>query len=390
MATKPSLGNQLYLYQLLSNELGVGKQTFLPRVEEVLAADDIDPYDLDADSTLELMELLGDFISLTVFKGGRVYATVVRNEEWDALLEKAGDGKADKAKAGGKSWKRAKKSAKPVKPKHKKRPEPEPEPEPVPEPEFEPESASEADLEAEPAAAAEPMANAEIELEPENRPESAVSTESEQDSEAMPETALKPATEPTEPEAVIESKVTIEPEPVNEPAAETGAGIAFTIVYDPDKDAEEVLAATSAEADATLEDLANKDEESAAAEEPSGAPAETTPAAAPAPAGTALPAESARTLPDGYPRDLSTDVYCPADILRELSYLLPYGADVMGIANEYYYIALERGTLETGRSRASFPLRYTANGERTSVTVRLKKRAGTPGLDWAVESIETE
>ena len=39
-------GNRLYLYSLFSREIGVGKQTMLSRVEEVLLADDIMPCDL--------------------------------------------------------------------------------------------------------------------------------------------------------------------------------------------------------------------------------------------------------------------------------------------------------------------------------------------------------
>ena len=35
-------GNRLYLYQLLSREIGVGRQTLLPRVEEALEADGAD------------------------------------------------------------------------------------------------------------------------------------------------------------------------------------------------------------------------------------------------------------------------------------------------------------------------------------------------------------
>ena len=44
MATKvqaPQLtpNNRIYLYQLLSREMGCGKQTFMPAVEEALARD---------------------------------------------------------------------------------------------------------------------------------------------------------------------------------------------------------------------------------------------------------------------------------------------------------------------------------------------------------------
>ena len=69
-------GNRLYLYSLFSREIGVGKQTMISRVEEVLLADDIMPCDLACDSTRELLEQLDEFVRLTVFKKGRVYATI--------------------------------------------------------------------------------------------------------------------------------------------------------------------------------------------------------------------------------------------------------------------------------------------------------------------------
>lgn len=145
-------GNRLYLYQLLSRELGVGKQTLLPRAEEVLTADGLCVEDLGCESMRELCEQLGEFVKLTVFKKGYVYATVLTNEEYDKVLE-ALDREGAKT-TGNKPWKRRRgaKALKPVKPRHIEKavePEPEPvsepelepvpEPEPLPEPEPEPE-----------------------------------------------------------------------------------------------------------------------------------------------------------------------------------------------------------------------------------------------------------
>ena len=96
-------GNRLYLYQLLSRELGVGKQTLLPRVEEVLLADGLAPEDLGCDDMRALCEQLGEFIKLTVFKKGYVYATVLANEEYDRALERLA-GAEKKPAAGGKPW----------------------------------------------------------------------------------------------------------------------------------------------------------------------------------------------------------------------------------------------------------------------------------------------
>ena len=82
MATKvqaPQLtpNNRIYLYQLLSRELGCGKQTFMPAVEEALARDRMTSDDLGFESTRALLEALEEFVKLTVFKGGRIYATVM-------------------------------------------------------------------------------------------------------------------------------------------------------------------------------------------------------------------------------------------------------------------------------------------------------------------------
>lgn len=148
-----SLGNHIYLYRLLRDAIGCGKQTFMTQVEEALAAGDMAAYDLGFESTRELLEELDDCIKLTVFKGGRLYATVIANEAWDAALAK-GEDKPKAAKGAKQSYKKKKrgeKDLKAVRPKHVKRAEPEPMAEvaPEPEPEAEIEVAIEVTAEAE-------------------------------------------------------------------------------------------------------------------------------------------------------------------------------------------------------------------------------------------------
>ena len=111
--------NRLYLYRLLAEGIGIGRQTFLPKAAEVLAAADLTPEALGYESDRALFEALGEGFQLTAFKGGRFYVTVVRNEAWDAALAQAEEASAKKAKApkGGKSWKRKKGSLKPQRPK---------------------------------------------------------------------------------------------------------------------------------------------------------------------------------------------------------------------------------------------------------------------------------
>ena len=131
-----SLGNHIYLYRLLRDAIGCGKQTFMTQVEEALAAGDMAAYDLGFESTRELLEELDDCIKLTVFKGGRLYATVLANEAWDAALAK-GEDKPKAAKGAKQSYKKKKrgeKDLKAVRPKHVKRPESETMVEAAPEP----------------------------------------------------------------------------------------------------------------------------------------------------------------------------------------------------------------------------------------------------------------
>ena len=117
--TSLTLGNHIYLYRLLSEAIGCGKQTFLTQVEEALEKESLGAADLGFESTRELLEELDDFIKLTVFKGGRIYATVIAQPAWDEALA-APQKKADTS---GKSWKkkRGDKSIKAVKPRRVKR-----------------------------------------------------------------------------------------------------------------------------------------------------------------------------------------------------------------------------------------------------------------------------
>lgn len=129
-------GNKLYFYQLFSTEIGFGKQVRIDRVGEVLAEADVLLDDVECDTVEELLAELPEFIKLTVFKGGRRFATVLASPELEAAIQKAEELAADKkaAASAGKAWKhgRASKVPRPAKPRHKRKPkhariEPEPE-----------------------------------------------------------------------------------------------------------------------------------------------------------------------------------------------------------------------------------------------------------------------
>lgn len=332
-------GNRLYLYQLLSRELGVGKQTLLPRAEEVLEADGLCPEDLGCESMRALCEQLGEFIKLTVFKKGYVYATILANAEYDRALEAQAKGAEKNAAAAGKPWKKRKgKALKPVKPRHVEKvveevkvvaaevvaatPEPEvaTEPEAVPEPEVEsaPETA------------------------PELKVESAPKPETTEPAVPEPETTPEPAAEPAstpEPDAASSH----EPAPAPEPDT---SGISLTITYIPDQAAG--------------------------------------PVSDPKPAST--PAAPAR---DDLPRDFHRDVRCPNEQLSRLYEVLPPDVDPLATLEEDFRVARSTGAVTGTRSNATFPLRYLQANGCAPVTVTLRRSAKpVAGKHWTLADID--
>ncbi len=419
-----SLGNHIYLYRLLRDAIGCGKQTFMTQVEEALAAGDMTAYDLGFESTRELLEELNDCIKLTVFKGGRLYATVIANDAWDAALAK-GEDKPKAAKGAKQSYKKKKrgeKDLKAVRPKHVKRPKPETmvEAAPEPEPEAEIEVAIEVTAETEIAATtdseviSEQDATAELNEAPKPTTEEAADqpeTPAFQNSDVFDNEAEDDQSDEPADQGVTESA----PEPETPQPA-----ISLTVVYDPENANAGIttMASTPVETKPSIENenATQVEIETAAADAPvTVKPADSTikpeatpepapviesvptsacdqipaPAPAPAPAAAPTPAPAAPAIPEDFPVDFATEVFCPGPLLHQLSTYLPYGADTLGIVGEYYWIARERGTIEAARNRASFPLRYTQAGERREVTVRIRRNTtGGLGSTWAIDKVE--
>lgn len=422
---RPTLspGNHIYLYRLLRDAIGCGKQTFMTQVEEALAAGDMTAYELGFESTRELLEELDDCIKLTVFKGGRLYATVIANEAWDAALAKGEDKpKATKgAKQSYKKKKRGEKELKAVRPKHVKRPEPKPvvEAVPEPEPETEIEVAIEVTAEAEtdiaattdPEVISEQEATVELNEAPKSTTEEAVDqpeTPAFQNSDVFGDEA-----EDDQPNDQDTTESTPEPE-TPQPA------ISLTVVYDPENANAGIttMASTPIEAKSSVENenATQVEVETSAADAPiTVEPADSTikpeatlepapviesvpaaacdriPAPAPAsvPAAAPTPAPAAPAIPEDFPVDFATEVFCPGPLLHQLSTYLPYGADTLGIVGEYYWIARERGTIEAARNRAIFPLRYTQASERREVAVRIRRNTtGGLGAAWTIDKVE--
>lgn len=413
-----SLGNHIYLYRLLRDAIGCGKQTFMTQVEEALAAGDMAAYDLGFESTRELLEELDDCIKLTVFKGGRLYATVIANDAWDAALAKGEDKlKATKgAKQSYKKKKRGEKDLKAVRPKHVKRPEPVVEVVPEPEPEIEVANEVTAEAETEIAATTDPEVISEQEVTAElneapkstteeaaNQPETSAFQNSDvfgdeaEDDQPADQGASESTPEPETPQPAISLTVVYDPENAN-------AGIT-TMASTPieAKSSVENESATQVEVKTAAADAPVTVEPADSAIKPDSTPEpapviESVPAAAcdqipapapsPAPAAAPAPAPAAPAIPEDFPVDFATEVFCPGPLLHQLSTYLPYGADTLGIVGEYYWIARERGTIEAARNRASFPLRYTQAGERHEVTVRIRRNTtGGLGAAWTIDKV---
>ena len=310
--------------------------------------------------------------------------------------------------------KRGEKDLKAVRPKHVKRPEPEPVVEAVPKPETEIEVAIEAAAEAEleiaattdPEVISEQEATVELNEAPKSTTEEAADqpgtpafqnsdvfgneAEDDQSDEPADQGATESAPEPETPQPAISLTVVYDPENAN-------AGIttmaSTPIEAKPSVEAED---APQADAKTETEDTSVSVEPTDSAVKPEPAP-ESAPviesASAPvydqipAPVPASVPA--APTIPEDFPVDFATEVFCPVPLLHQLSTYLPYGADTLGIVGEYYWIARERGPIEAARNRAIFPLRYTQAGERHEVTVRIRRNTtGGLGATWTVDKVE--
>ena len=416
-----SLGNHIYLYRLLRDAIGCGKQTFMTQVEEALAAGDMAAYDLGFETTRELLEELDDCIKLTVFKGGRLYATVIANDAWDAALAK-GEDKPKAAKGAKQSYKKKKrgeKDLKAVRPKHVKRPEPEAMVDAVPE------SEPEAEIEV----AIEATAEAETDIAATTDPEVISKQEAAAELNEAPKSTTEEAADQPETPALQNSDVfgdEAEDDQSDEPADQGATestpqpAISLTVVYDPENANAGIttMASTPIEAKSSVENesamqvefetaavdapVTVKPADSAVKPEPVPEPApviesvpasacDQVPAPAPAsvPAAAPTPAPAAPAIPEDFPVDFATEVFCPGPLLHQLSTYLPYGADTLGIVGEYYWIARERGTIEAARNRANFPLCYTQAGERREVTVRIRRNTtGGLGAAWTIDKVE--
>lgn len=396
IAPQLSAANKLYLYALLSRELGCGKQTFATRVEEALASDRMTADDLGFTDTRALLDALSEFIELKVFKGGRLYATVIAQPDWDAALAAPETAKDSSAK-NGKPWKR-KKGAKTLKPARPKRVKRSVEPtSTTPEaagrataPETEPADSAPSTPATEPVPAPEPMVAAEL---------------NQSECENVPVVADEPAPAPEDSESPAEpAGAEKQATDAAAPAPDERPAIALTVTYDPytGRDEEVTLTATKRAVPdapatspkapvATPEQEKGNDPTPAPVAAPSTRPQRTEPVASKPPV-KRRPADALLTTAPsalalkGYPRDFETDVHVPGALLSLLARIVPVGANPLATLTEDFRVARGLNTASGNRTHATFSLRYQgANGK--PVLAGIKRNPG-PGAPWVLATLD--
>lgn len=340
----------LYLYKLLKATIGVSKQTPLSTVEGVLIEDDLAPQDFGFDDIRALMEACPDFIKITAFKKGYVYATLLTFDTFEAALV-TGE-KNIEAQNNSKPWKRRRgaKSIRALKPKHlvvEAEPEVEPEPEELPVTE-EPEEptiaeASAADVPAAETAAEEPT------------------QETANEAAAEPAEAETPAPEATETESPASEQEMSEPE-ASEPMVPEPT-ISLTVTYNPydGSDEEKTLEA----APSVLQQALNTTSSALAAttsESPVSASAinqDETPAPAPT-----------------YPANFEEDVHVNNELLGILYQMAPVDANVLKQLEEDFKLAVSSRALISKGGTFTFNTRYKKpqTDEVITATIRKSKR----------------
>ena len=364
----------LYLYKLLKATIGVSKQTPLSTVEGVLIEDDLAPQDFGFDDIRALMEACPDFIKITAFKKGYVYATLLTFDTFEAALV-AGE-KNVESQNNGKPWKRRRgaKSIRALKPKHlvveaepeaeelptqKESTEPEEVPvaessEELPAAETEPtteESAAEAPVVATPCAEAP-----EEDLQQESADDAAPEPAGTDDASPEPVETETPAPEPKAAEPTVPDPVVPEPT-VPEPT------ISLTVTYNPydGSDEEKTLEAAPSVLQQALN--ATSSAPSITASEPQASTQAINQDETPAPTPT-------------YPANFEEDVHVNNELLGILYQMAPVDANVLKQLEEDFKLAESSRALISKGGTFTFNTRYKKpqTDEVITATIRKSKR----------------
>ena len=349
----------LYLYKLLKATIGVSKQTPLSTVEGVLIEDDLAPQDFGFDDIRALMEACPDFIKITAFKKGYVYATLLTFDTFEAALV-AGE-KNVESQNNGKPWKRRRgaKSIRALKPKHLVvEVEPEAEELPTQEEPTEPEELSVAESSEElPAAETAPIA----EESAAEAPEEDLQQESADDAAPEPAGTDDAAPEPVETETldpVLKTADPVVPEPtVPEPT------ISLTVTYNPydGSDEEKTLEAAPSVLQQALN--ATSSAPSITSSEPQASTQAINQDETPAPTPT-------------YPANFEEDVHVNNELLGILYQMAPVDANVLKQLEEDFKLAESSRALISKGGTFTFNTRYKKpqTDEVITATIRKSKR----------------
>lgn len=356
--------NKLYLYRLLSNALGIGRQAFLPRAVEALEAEGITPEGLGHTTAQDLFAALDGVCELTAFKGGRFYVTVTRNETFDAALAAGDESKKNGGK--GKPWKRKKGALKPVRPKMRELRIVE---EPVETP-----SAEEVEEAVATVATEQTQSMAPVE---ENGPVAPKATVAEVLQEAVEKAPADAAVSPDIAEANSSQVDVIAPDAPAIPSIleQIAAQVAE---FEPSR--EETVVANAARETTRADEAAPVPAAPAPATPAAPVPAEPVPAApaAPVPAAPAPAASATSHIPDGLPHTFSEEVSIKPSFVGILTRMLPIDEDLMCVLDEDWRVARATGTATGSRNLVTFPLRYLQEDGTAPVTVTIR-RTSRPG-----------
>ena len=349
----------LYLYKLLKATIGVSKQTPLSTVEGVLIEDDLAPQDFGFDDIRALMEACPDFIKITAFKKGYVYATLLTFDTFEAALV-AGE-KNVESQNNGKPWKRRRgaKSIRALKPKHLVA-ETEPETEELPtqeeptETEEVPVTESSEEL---PAAETAPI----VEESAAEAPVVATPCAEAPEEDLQQESADDAAPEPVETETldpVLKTADPVVPEPtVPEPT------ISLTVTYNPydGSDEEKTLEAAPSVLQQALN--ATSSAPSITASEPQASTQAINQDETPAPTPT-------------YPANFEEDVHVNNELLGILYQMAPVDANVLKQLEEDFKLAESSRALISKGGTFTFNTRYKKpqTDEVITATIRKSKR----------------
>ena len=361
----------LYLYKLLKATIGVSKQTPLSTVEGVLIEDDLTPQDFGFDDIRALMEACPDFIKITAFKKGYVYATLLSFDTFEAALA-AGE-KNVEAQNNGKPWKRRRgtKSIRALKPKHLVA-ETEPETEelptqeepteteevPVTESSEEPEEMPITESSEEPTVAEESSAEAPTA----EAPEEDLQQESADDAAPEPAgTADDASPEPDETETPAPESKTAEPT-VPEPVVSEPT-ISLTVTYNPydGSDEEKTLEAAPSVLQQAMSATSSASSITASESQTSTQVINQNETPAPTPT---------------YPANFEEDVHVNNELLGILYQMAPVDANVLKQLEEDFKLAVSSRALISKGGTFTFNTRYKKpqTDEVITATIRKSKR----------------